>query len=102
VYDLQPLDQSLPSAVISVKSHPHDKAKDDHVRHLRDLRQDCAGSGFLAVAFCADGDTAYSSLLNPIDQNIHGAKDWSFGDFVNGMEEPAHPEPFVTDFLHQI
>jgi hypothetical protein len=85
------LDHSLPSAVISVQPHPHGKANDTHVQHLRDLKQVCAQSGFPAVAFCADGNTAYSSLMNPIYQSIHGVK-----------ENGAYPEPFITDFLHEM
>jgi hypothetical protein len=102
VDDLQPLDHSLPSTVMSVMSHPHGKAKEAHVQHLRNVKQGCARSGFFTVAFCSDGDSASSSLTNPIYRSIHRAEDASFGDFVKAMEEGAHPELFVRDFLHEM
>lgn len=104
VYSLQSLDHSRPNVVVHVKPACHGKAGGEHVNSRRELKGICAGCGFWAAAFSADGDTEDPALVNPIYQSFHDgrAKEMSFKEICGNMIGGSYPEPFVTNFLHRL
>jgi hypothetical protein len=75
VYQLMPLDPTLPNIVASVILHTNRKANDLGNDHLRFLKSICVEAGFWVCPFSGDGDNADREFIKPffaITKSEHG------------------------------
>jgi hypothetical protein len=102
VFNLMPLDPTLPNLVVSVVPHTNSKANETSNEHLRLIKSICASAGFPVVAFSGDGDNAYGEFLRPLYAEIQSeeGKHKTFRELIAQLRD--RDDLFITDFLHFI
>jgi hypothetical protein len=100
VFNLMPLDPTLPNLAISVVPHTNGKANGASNAYLPRLKAICAGAWFWVIAFSGDGDNGDEEFLTLISEQIRSeqGQQTTFGQLVAEMGRTD--SLLMTDFLH--